>query len=194
MRPPGLGIGLGLVIGGIGLATPYGRRPAPPARPRRGARNVPEGGRGVSPPAGAGTLPDVPTSPLPAELRELLAKPNAAVIATVRADGQPVTVATWYVLDGDRVLVNMDAGRTRLDHLRNDPRVSLTVLDSASWYTHVSLQGGVTELVDDEGLADIDRISRHYTGDAYPQRDRGRVSAWIEIDRWHGWGAARDAG
>ena len=133
------------------------------------------------------------TSPLPDELRELLAKPNPAVIATVRPDGQPVTVATWYVLDGDRILVNMEDSRKRLDHLRQDPRVSLTVLDEASWYTHVSMQGRVVALVDDDDKADIDRLSRHYGGRPYPVRDRGRVSAWIEIDRWHGWGAARKA-
>jgi len=135
----------------------------------------------------------VSTSPLPDELRELLAKPNPAVIATVRPDGQPVTVATWYVLDGDRSLVNMEDSRKRLDHLRQDPRVSLTVLDEASWYTHVSMQGRVVALVDDDDKADIDRIARHYTGRDYQVRDRGRISAWIEIDRWHGWGAARKA-
>ena len=59
----------------------------------------------------------------------------------MRPDGQPVSVATWYLLDGDEVLVNMDAGRRRLDYLRADPRVSLTVLDGADWYSHVSLQG-----------------------------------------------------
>jgi hypothetical protein len=35
--------------------------------------------------------------PLPEKVSELLAKPNAAVIATVRPDGQPVSVATWYL-------------------------------------------------------------------------------------------------
>jgi PPOX class probable F420-dependent enzyme len=101
----------------------------------------------------------VPTSPLPAELRELLAKANPAVIATVRADGQPVTVATWYDLDGDRIFVNMEDSRKRLDHMRNDPRVSLTVLDADNWYTHVSLQGRVAEIADDPDLSGIDRIS-----------------------------------
>lgn len=134
----------------------------------------------------------MPTSPLPGTLRDLLAKPNPAVIATLRPDGQPVTVATWYLLDGDRMLVNMDAGRKRLDYLRSDDRVSLTVLDSADWYTHLSIQGRVVDLADDHDLAWIDRISAHYTGGPYPVRHRGRVNAWIEIDRWHGWGAARD--
>jgi PPOX class probable F420-dependent enzyme len=136
----------------------------------------------------------MPTSPLPDALRELLAKPNPAVIATVRPDGQPVSVATWYLVEDDRFLVNMDEGRNRLDHLRHDPRVSLTVLDADDWYTHVSVQGRVLELVDDAALFDIDRLSQHYTGQAYSVRDRKRVSAWIEVERWHGWGAARNAG
>lgn len=132
--------------------------------------------------------------PLPEAAVAMLRKPNQAVIATVRSDGQPVSTATWYLWEDDgRVLVNMDEGRKRLDHMRNDPRITLTVLDEGSWYTHITLIGRVVELRDDEGLADIDRLSRHYGGRPYPQRDRSRVSAWIEIDRWHGWGNFRDS-
>ena len=42
------------------------------------------------------------TAPLPDEVRDLLAKPNPAVITSLRPDGQPVSVATWYLMDGDR--------------------------------------------------------------------------------------------
>ena len=129
----------------------------------------------------------MPTSPLPDELRTLLAKPNAAVMATVRQDGHPVSVATWYLMDGDRFVVNLDAGRTRLAHLRHDPRLSLTVLDGATWYTHVSLQGQVTEIRDDLDLVDIDRISSHYTGHPYSNRTAARVSVYFEVERWFGW-------
>ena len=131
----------------------------------------------------------MPSAPLPDDVSALLAQPNPAVITTVRPDGQPVSVATWYLMDGDRILVNMDEGRKRLDYLRNDSRVTLSVLAADDWYTHVSMQGRVVEMYDDEGLVDIDRLARHYTGQPYRVRDRGRVSAWIEIDRWHGWGA-----
>jgi hypothetical protein len=41
--------------------------------------------------------------PIPANLIEMLRK-NPAVMRTVHADGTPVTVATWYLWDGDRVL------------------------------------------------------------------------------------------
>lgn len=125
---------------------------------------------------------------IPAKLEEVLSRPNPAVMATVRRDGRPVTVATWYAYENGRILLNLDAGRTRIAHLRNDPRVSLTVLNGDDWYSHLSLQGKVVELVDDHGLADIDRISTHYTGHAYDNRDRPRISAWVEIDSWYGWG------
>ncbi|MEN3537263.1 PPOX class F420-dependent oxidoreductase [Microbispora sp. ZYX-F-249] len=126
--------------------------------------------------------------PLPEHIAALLARPNPCVISTVRQDGAPVSVATWYLWQDGRVLVNMDAGRRRLDYLRDDPRVSLTVLDSDGWYRHVSMQGWVVSLEDDPDLEDIDRLAVHYTGEPYPNRVRPRVSAWIEIDTWHVWG------
>ncbi len=132
-------------------------------------------------------------TPMPPRVLDLLRLPNPSVMATVAADGRPVTVATWYLLEEDgRVLLGLDATRARLKHLRRDPRVSLTVLAADDWYTHVSVQGRVVETVPDEGLADIDRLSAHYTGRPYRKRDRGRVSATVEIDRWHGWGAAEN--
>jgi PPOX class probable F420-dependent enzyme len=138
----------------------------------------------------------VPTSPLPQKLLDLLAKPNPAVMATVAADGRPVTVGTWYLLEPDgTILLGLDAERARLKHLRRDPRVSLTALAEGDWYTHISVQGRVVSIVDDEGLRDIDRIATHYTGRPYRNRTRPRVSARVEIERWHGWrGGAPFAG
>ncbi|MGJ6962996.1 PPOX class F420-dependent oxidoreductase [Streptosporangium sp. G11] len=130
--------------------------------------------------------------PLPDDAVAMLKKPNHAVITTLQPDGQPVSTATWYLWDDGRILVNMDEGRKRLSHLRDNPRVALTVLDANDWYTHVSIVGHVAEMRDDKDFADIDRLARHYLGKPYPQRDRGRVSAWVEIDSWHGWGAHKD--
>ncbi|NBM18719.1 PPOX class F420-dependent oxidoreductase [Streptomyces sp. GC420] len=131
--------------------------------------------------------------PLPAAAVAMLSKANPAVITTLRPDGRPVSTATWYLWDDGRVLVNMDEGRKRLEHIRNDPRVTLTVLDSENWYTHLSIIGRVAELREDQGLKDIDRLAHQYQGNAYPRRDRRRFSAWIEIERWHGWGTLKDS-
>ena len=129
----------------------------------------------------------MPTPPLPPELDELLRRPNPAVVATLRPDGSPHTVATWYVWDGGRVLLNMDESRARLGFMRRDPRVALTVLDADSWYRQVTLLGRVVELVDDVELADIDRLSRHYSGEPFRDREHRRVSAWVEVETWHAW-------
>ena len=134
----------------------------------------------------------MPKPPLPDAAVAMLRKPNPAVITTLRQDGQPVAVATWYLRDDGRVLVNMDEGRKRLAHMRNDPRVALDVLDEGGWYTHLSITGHIDEMRDDPDLTDIDRLAMQYTGKRYPQRDRGRISAWIAVDGWHGWGELQD--
>src|SRR5262249_18476504 len=130
----------------------------------------------------------MPKPPLPEHLQRLLAKPNPAVIATIRPDGQPVSVATWYLFENGQIIVTMDAARKRLDYLRHEPRVSVTVLDEAGWATHVSVTGTVTELREDTGLVDIDRIARHYVGRPYPDRERPRMTAVVDITGWHAWG------
>ena len=127
----------------------------------------------------------MPRAPLPTELVEFLQRPNAAVIATVRSDGAPYTAATWYDWDDGRILVNMDFERLRLRHMRRDQRVALTALDLGDWYRAVTVLGRVVELRDDEGLVDIDRLSQRYRGAPYRNRERKRVTALIEPERWH---------
>jgi PPOX class probable F420-dependent enzyme len=129
----------------------------------------------------------MPGPPLPPEIDELLRRANPAVVATVRPDGSPHSVATWYLWDGQRILLNMDESRARLGFLRREPRVSLTVLDAESWYSQVNLDGRVAALVEDERLEDIDRLALHYTGRPFRDREHRRVSAWVEVERWHAW-------
>jgi PPOX class probable F420-dependent enzyme len=133
----------------------------------------------------------VPGLPLPPEVDEFLRRPNPAVVASLRPDGSPHTVATWYLWDGERVLLNMDESRLRLRFMRRDPRVALTMLDEGSWYRHVSLLGQVVEIVEDESLADIDRLSLHYSGEPFRDRKSRRFSAWVAPSAWHAWEGAR---
>jgi PPOX class probable F420-dependent enzyme len=129
----------------------------------------------------------VPRLPFPPEVDEFLRRPNPAVVASLRPDGSPHTVATWYLWDGSRILLNMDVSRLRLKFIRREPRVALTVLGEGSWYRHVSLLGCVENLREDEGLADIDRLARHYTGEPFSNRESRRFSAWVEPTSWHAW-------
>jgi PPOX class probable F420-dependent enzyme len=129
----------------------------------------------------------MPPAPLPSELVEFLRQPHPAVIASLRSDGSPHTAATWYDWEDGEVLVNMDVSRRRLRHMRDDPRVALTVLESGDWYRHVSLLGVVARIEADAELRDIDRLAIRYTGGPFGRRDARRYSAWISIDAWHAW-------
>jgi PPOX class probable F420-dependent enzyme len=129
----------------------------------------------------------MPKPPLPQELIEFLAQPNPSVIGTLDPDGTPHTAATWYLWEDGRVLVNMADTRKRLEHMRRDPRVSITVLGKDGWYHQVTLRGRVTAIEDDSEFEAIDRLSRHFTGEAYARREQRRVSAWIEVESWYGW-------
>ncbi len=129
----------------------------------------------------------MPPPPVPPEIEAFLREPNPAVVATLRPDGSPHSVATWYDWVDGLILLNMDETRARLGHMRRDPRVSLTVLDKDSWYSHVSLRGVVERFVDDTELADIDRLALRYQGHPFRNRAGKRVSAWVRVERWHRW-------
>jgi PPOX class probable F420-dependent enzyme len=129
----------------------------------------------------------MPPAPLPAELVEFVRRPNPAVVASLRSDGSPHTVATWYDWEDGQVLLNMDVSRRRLRFMQDDPRVALTVLDSKSWYRHVSLMGPIVRIEEDAELTDIDRLAIRYTGVPFGKREAHRFSAWLKVEAWHAW-------
>jgi PPOX class probable F420-dependent enzyme len=134
------------------------------------------------------TMSVMPTTPPPPDVQEFLRKPNPCVVASVDRHGELHTAATWYAWQDDgTVLLNMDEGRRRLEHLRRDPRVALTVLDSDSWYRHVSIVGHVIAIRPDTRLEDIDRLARLYTSKPYRNRKRARWTAIVGVTRWHSW-------
>ena len=127
------------------------------------------------------------SSRLPDTVAAILAIPHPAVISTIHPDGYPVTVTTWFLLDDDHVLLSMDAAGARgdrLQHLRRNPHLCITVLPGSDWTDYVSVQGHVEEFSDDHDLTTIDRMSQHYTGRPYPRR-RPRICARVAIDSWH---------
>jgi PPOX class probable F420-dependent enzyme len=129
----------------------------------------------------------VPTVPLPAELDTFLREPRSAVVGTVTPAGAPVTTPCWYDWEAGRFLLSMAADGPRVRNLRNDPRVSLTVLDD-DWYHQVSLLGRAVEFREDSDLADIDALSQRYLGEPYEDRSYRGVTVVAEAERWHVWG------
>jgi PPOX class probable F420-dependent enzyme len=130
----------------------------------------------------------MPTTPLSPAHIDFLRRPNPAVVSSLKPSGSPHSAVTWYLWDEHTggVVINMAASRKRLEYMRRDPRVSLTILDGADWYSFaLTLEGRVERFEPDVDLAVIDRMSIHFTGEPYLYRDGARINAVIAVERWH---------
>ncbi len=129
----------------------------------------------------------MPRAPVPRDVHEFLKERHPAVVSTVRPDGSPHAASTWYLWDGERVMLNMDRSRKRLAFLERDPRLALTVVDADNWGRSVTLIGAIDEFRPDPDLADIDRLALRFQGYTFEARVRDSVTAMMRIDSWHGW-------
>jgi PPOX class probable F420-dependent enzyme len=130
----------------------------------------------------------MPRPPLSTDAMELILTANPAVLATVRDDGSPHTVAVWFDWVDDRVLLNMDVNRKRLRYVEANPAASITILDGENWLRQLTVRGPIS-LEPDEGLVTVDRLAHRYMGREYPVRERPRVTAWLQPEHWFLWDA-----
>jgi PPOX class probable F420-dependent enzyme len=101
---------------------------------------------------------------------KLLDGRNYAVLATVNPDGSPQTSAMWVGRDGDDLLFSTVEGRVKHRNMLCDPRVSVTVLDSADPENYVELRGRVS-MSPDIGRKVDTQLSWKYDGkDPDPDR------------------------
>lgn len=121
---------------------------------------------------------------LSAQTRRLLDGRNYAVLATVNADGSPQTSAMWVGRDGDDLLMSTVEGRRKHRNMVRDPRVSVTVIDSADPENYVELRGSVT-MTPDIGRRVDTELSWKYDGQDPGEDKPGavRVVVRIEVNR-----------
>jgi PPOX class probable F420-dependent enzyme len=101
------------------------------------------------------------------ETRALLDGRNFATVATLNADGDPHTSVVWIMRDGDTVLFSVTAARRKARNLARDPRISLSVFDTANPYRSMDI-AGTAELVADPDKALPRRLSQKYLGEDPP--------------------------
>ncbi len=102
----------------------------------------------------------------------------------------PRRPGTWW--DEGRILLNMDEGRKRLKHIRNDPRVFAHRARHGNWYTHLMHHRPHRRDPRRQGHGRHRPTVRHYTARSTAAGPGFDVSAWVRIDRWHGWGTLKD--
>ncbi len=127
--------------------------------------------------------PDPVPNEMSAETMALLARPNFAHLATIRADGSPKLDPIWIDVVDEYMLV-MATGRTSLktQNVLRDNRVAISVVDKDNPYEEAQVRGVVT-VEPDPDLAIMDRISHKYTGAPFPMRDdkENRVALVVTV-------------
>jgi len=113
--------------------------------------------------------------------RALVDDRNYAVLATVNPDGSPQTSVMWIGRDGDDVLFSTVEGRVKHRNMLRDPRVSVTVIDSADPENYVELRGLVW-MTPDVGRRFDTQLSWKYDGKD-PGADRpGAVRVIVRVE------------
>ena len=122
--------------------------------------------------------------------RDLLDGRNYAVLATIQPDGSPQTSVMWVGRDGDDLLFSTVEGRRKHLNMSQDPRVSVTVIDSADPENYVELRGRATM------THDIDRQIDNALSHKYDGKDAGedapgavRLVIRVAVDKVAGYAA-----
>jgi PPOX class probable F420-dependent enzyme len=118
--------------------------------------------------------------PLDDTARALLDGKNFATVATLRKDGSPQTSVVWVKREGDQVLFSTVESRRKTRNLRRDPRVSVSLFDTANPYLSVEIRG-TAELEVDEGKRLPVELSQKYLGEDPPAESDDEVRLIVRI-------------
>ncbi len=113
--------------------------------------------------------------------RKFLEQPYVGEVTTLRSDGSLHTTVVWVDTDTDEVMFNTAVGRAKERHLRQDPRISLIVVDPGNVYRWVSVSGKA-ELTTEGADEQIDKLAKKYLGqDEYPWRNPAEQRITVRI-------------
>ena len=97
------------------------------------------------------------------ELARFFLDANYAAVATVNADGSPQLTVVWVDYDGENVLFNTAAGRSKPRNIERGSLVAVLVFDGTDFNRWVSVTGPA-EIEEDAGRAHADKLAQKYAG------------------------------
>jgi PPOX class probable F420-dependent enzyme len=107
------------------------------------------------------------------EVKELLQKPNYAIVSTHNEDGSILSTVVWVSADDDEVAINSAVGRRWPTNLERDPNVTLLVYEDGNPYNYVEIRGNANATKDDAD-EHINALAKKYIDkDEYPFRQPG---------------------
>lgn len=108
------------------------------------------------------------------EAWEVLERAHTGILTTLRADGSPVTLPTWFVALDHTVCFATPSRTKKVSRIRRDPRGSFLVESGERWaeLRGVHLSGRIEAVADDGGRARIDAaLDRKYATFRTPRTD-----------------------
>lgn len=93
-----------------------------------------------------------------------LQEPNYAVVAALRADGSPHQTVVWIDWDGEHVLLNLNQERSKLQYLRENPRLSVLTIHREDPYRWLAVDGVVDEITTEGAYEHIVHQAGVYRG------------------------------
>jgi hypothetical protein len=93
------------------------------------------------------------------ELREYLKKPHIARMSTIDANGYPHTVAVWYAIEGDDLLITSPRNTKKYGHIQANSKGSLCIGgdEGSGW-----LFKGEFKLPDEDAWPWLEQMTYHY--------------------------------
>ena len=104
-------------------------------------------------------------------LEELTKQPLLGILATVNPDGTPQATPLWYHYDGEAFVTTCFAHRVKVRNIKQNPAVTLVVVDSANNGRGLIVRG-TAELIEDSVPEATLRNAVRYLGEA-----RGKAMA-----------------
>ena len=115
--------------------------------------------------------------------KEIFEGKNFGHLVTLMPDGSPQASPVWVDIEDEMILVNSSEGRVKVENVKRDPRVAVSIYDEKDPYGAVVLvRGFVKDVVTDGAKEHIDKMAKKYIDkDEYPWLQPGEQRVIIKI-------------
>lgn len=84
------------------------------------------------------------------EAWEAVAASQVGILTTLRSDGQPIALPSWFIVADRTICISTPPGSKKVKRVRRDPRASFLIESGIAWrsLTAVHMTGTVSEVTD----------------------------------------------
>ena len=98
-----------------------------------------------------------------ARLREFIAPPRIAMVATIGKDGMPQLTPNWYAFNGEEIIVSITKQRVKYRNVMRDPRAAISICSEPLAEEYVTVSGPARIIDGDDIWGPTREIIGRYT-------------------------------